>query len=77
MSILLSFEYMRKKLIDNLVSDYKFVSHSVIGKSVCDRDIDCLQIGNKSKMVLWVGAFHGMEWLTFFFTFEIFENTLP
>ncbi len=66
MSILLSFEYMRKKLIDNLVSDYKFVSHSVIGKSVCDRDIDCLQIGNKSKMVLWVGAFHGMEWLTFF-----------
>lgn len=75
MSILLSFECMRKKLIDNLVSEYKFIRHSVIGESVCKRDIDCLQIGNENSMTLWVGAFHGMEWLTSFLLLK-FVRTL-
>lgn len=66
MLTLSSIESMRERLIDNLGAEYKFLDISVIGKSVCNRDIKCLQIGNRSKAVLWVGAFHGMEWLTSF-----------
>lgn len=40
------------------------MKHSVISKSLCGRDIDCIQIGSKENMVLLSGAYHGLEWLT-------------
>lgn len=55
---------LRKIIINNLLSRYDFLEHGIIGKSLCERDIDFLKLGNGDEMVLWAGAFHGMEWLT-------------
>ncbi len=74
MSKLIFLESIRKKLIEEIISDYDFVKHIVIGKSLCSRNIDCLQIGTNKNMVLWVGAFHGMEWLTSFLLLKFLKN---
>ncbi len=55
---------IRKKFTNDLSGKYDFLEHGVIGKSACGRDIDFLKLGNGDSMVLWAGAFHGMEWLT-------------
>lgn len=57
-------EKIREKIIDDLVTKYNFLERGIIGKSACGRNIDFLKIGNGNSMVLWAGAFHGMEWLT-------------
>ncbi len=74
MAKLVSLEDVRKNLIEEIISDYDFVKHTVIGKSLCSRNIDCLQIGTNKNMVLWVGAFHGMEWLTSFLILKFLKN---
>ena len=43
---------------------YSFVRLSYIGTSILDRAIPILQIGDGNRRVLYVGAHHGMEWLT-------------
>lgn len=35
-----------------------------IGKSVCSRKIEAFELGCSSKVTLFAGVFHGMEWLT-------------
>lgn len=43
---------------------FDFLHVSELGKSVLGRPIHILQIGEPQECVLFVGAFHGMEWLT-------------
>ncbi len=57
-------ERLREILKKEIIDKFFFVRHSVIGRSVLNRPIDCYTIGNKSKKVLLCGAFHGMEWIT-------------
>ena len=74
MSLSLSIEDKREKLINDLDLNYEFVKIETFAKSVCLRDIKSLQIGNKNNMVFWVGAFHGMEWLTSFLLLKFLKN---
>ncbi len=55
---------IREKVINDFLKKYDFLERGIIGKSTCARDIDFLKLGNSACMVLWMGAFHGMEWLT-------------
>lgn len=55
---------MREKLINAICKEYSFVECNILGKSLCNRDIHCLKIGSSNNPVLFVSAFHGMEWLT-------------
>ena len=47
-----------------LADTYPFVTLSYIGTSILDRAIPILHIGSGSRRVLYVGAHHGMEWIT-------------
>lgn len=57
-------EETRNKIIKEMIDEYPFLNHGVLSKSLCARDIDYIQIGNKSNCVLYSAGFHGMEWLT-------------
>lgn len=47
-----------------LADAYPFVTLSYIGTSILDRAIPILHIGSGNRRVLYVGAHHGMEWIT-------------
>lgn len=64
----------RSKIINILKEKYEFVEVGTIGKSVLNRDINFLKIGSSKKIILWLGAFHGMEWLTILVLFEFFKK---
>ncbi|MDR0404795.1 MAG: M14 family metallocarboxypeptidase [Oscillospiraceae bacterium] len=58
-------ENNRKEFIEKLIKKYKFIKQEVLSKSLCQRDINYIQIGNLDRApVLFVGATHGMEWIT-------------
>ena len=57
-------EARRSQLVARLAGCYPFADCSTLGKSTCGRPIDSIRIGNEAEMVCFVGAFHGMEWLT-------------
>lgn len=66
-SIVKSEEYTyleRKKVIDTLCDEYKFIKRSVIGRSCGGRDITALKIGTGSEYILFTAAFHGSERIT-------------
>ena len=65
-------EEERNKIIDYIKEKYEFVQVGLVGKSVLNRDINFLKIGASDKIVLWLGAFHGMEWLTTMVLFKFF-----
>lgn len=65
---------MRRKTVDTMRKEFEFVEVGKIGKSVCGRDIDVLRLGNKRKSNLWVGAHHGLEWMTTLLVFEFFYD---
>ena len=50
--------------VHHLVNAYPFVTLSYIGTSILDRAIPILHIGEGERRVLYVGAHHGMEWIT-------------
>ena len=50
--------------VHHLTDAYPFVTLSYIGTSVLDRAIPILHVGSGSRRVLYVGAHHGMEWIT-------------
>ena len=50
--------------VHDLADAYPFVTLSYIGTSILDRAIPILHIGSGSRRVLYVGAHHGMEWIT-------------
>ncbi|MDP4121110.1 MAG: M14 family metallocarboxypeptidase [Bacillota bacterium] len=57
-------EDVRRELIENLCAEYSCVTKKVIGQSECGRDIDALCFGTQDHVVLFAGAFHGLEWIT-------------
>lgn len=50
--------------VHHLADAYPFVTLSYIGSSILDRAIPILDIGKGDRRVLYVGAHHGMEWIT-------------
>ena len=57
-------EQNRLAIIEELLKHYPALSCRSIGKSLCGREIPALTLGNPKEMVLFCGAFHGMEWIT-------------
>lgn len=53
-----------QKIIRQLCQKFPFLKSEIIGKSLCNRNINCIQIGKSENSVLLAGAFHGMEWQT-------------
>lgn len=53
-----------KRAIDSLLEEYSGLKVFPIGKSVLGRDIQALCIGNPMGATLFVGATHGLEWMT-------------
>lgn len=50
--------------VHQLADTYSFLSLSYIGTSILDRAIPILHIGKGGRRLLYVGAHHGMEWIT-------------
>ena len=67
-------EEVRKEIISAIKKEYDFVEVGKIGESVSGRDIDVLSVGNTRRARLWVGAHHGLEWLTILVIFEFFYS---
>ena len=50
--------------IEHLKNKYKFISVNNLGFSIFKREIPIVTIGNGNKDILYIGAHHGMEWIT-------------
>ncbi len=50
--------------VHTLADRYPFATLSYIGTSILDRAIPILHIGEGERRVLYIGAHHGMEWIT-------------
>ena len=50
--------------VHRLADTYSFIDLSYIGTSVLDRAIPILHVGRGKRRLLYVGAHHGMEWIT-------------
>ncbi|MBO5931565.1 MAG: hypothetical protein J6Q70_04945, partial [Clostridia bacterium] len=50
--------------VHTLADRYPFTTLSSIGTSILDRAIPILHIGEGERRVLYIGAHHGMEWIT-------------
>ncbi|GMB10417.1 MAG: zinc carboxypeptidase [Candidatus Improbicoccus devescovinae] len=57
-------ESFRNSLYENLLKNNDTITQTIIGKSHLNKNINIFKIGNKRKIVLLAGAFHGSEWLT-------------
>lgn len=64
----------RKSVISNLLKNYNFISYGIIGKSLCNRPIEYLSIGNKNNCNLWVSAHHGSEYITSMIVLNFLDN---
>lgn len=50
--------------IKMLTDNYKIIESFSVGKSVMQKDISCLKIGNGTKKLFLSGGYHGLEYLT-------------
>lgn len=50
--------------VQKICDTYAFVERSELGQSILGRSIPLLRVGSGARKVLYVGAHHGMEWLT-------------
>ncbi len=50
--------------LNQLASEHPYMEVAYLGKSILGRSIPFLRIGNGNRGVLYVGAHHGMEWIT-------------
>lgn len=50
--------------VAKLTDQYPFLFATSLGKSILGKEIPLLRIGSGEKSVIYVGAHHGMEWLT-------------
>lgn len=57
-------EEKRKDFFTELCDKYNFIDRSVIGYSLCGREIECYHFGSSENTVIYCGGFHGSEWLT-------------
>ena len=56
--------YERKRVINTLCEKYKFLKHSIIGKSCSGKGIDILKIGSGENYAILVAGVHGSERIT-------------
>ena len=69
------YDYLeRKRLIDSLCDEFKFVKKATIGRSCGGRDIIALKIGAASEYCLMAAAFHGSERITSTVLLMFFEE---
>lgn len=55
----------------NMISENcNSIKKKILTKSLCNRDIYYFEIGSKQNRTIYVGAFHGMEWITSIILFE-------
>ncbi len=71
---LLPTEEIRQKIINKITDEFDFIKTEKIGESVCGRNIDLISIGNSENAAIWVGAHHGLEWITTLLLFEFFYD---
>ncbi len=50
--------------ISEMIDRYKFLKLDYLGNTILGRGIPVLTLGGGSRRVLYVGAHHGMEWMT-------------
>lgn len=50
--------------IDEIKNKYSFVNVTSIGSSILGKSIPLLTLGKGKKSVIYIGAHHGMEWIT-------------
>ena len=50
--------------INEFSERYKLMSISSVGESIMGRSIPIITLGEGAKAALYVGAHHGMEWIT-------------
>ncbi len=50
--------------VEALSQAYPFLTVTELGKSILGRSIPCMRLGCGTRSVLYVGAHHGMEWIT-------------
>ena len=50
--------------IEKLCEAYEIIEKSELAQSILGRSIPLLRVGSGERKVLYVGAHHGMEWLT-------------
>ena len=62
------------KRLYHLSDTYSFLTLSYIGTSILDRAIPILHLGTGKRRVLYVGAHHGMEWITSLILTEFLEE---
>ena len=61
-------EYFDHKIMENIINEianrYNFVKVGNIGKSILGRSLPLITLGKGNKSVIYIGAHHGMEWIT-------------
>ncbi len=69
------FDYFENERLKNKITEeYPFVTHHIIGKSVCERDIHAFSLGNYKNTILFAGGFHGQEWMTCLVLYKFLER---
>ena len=62
------FQYFDHKNLENLLMEYKnqyeFLDIGTLGNSILGKSIPRITIGKGKKSVIYIGAHHGMEWIT-------------
>jgi len=51
-------------MISKLSAEYDFIDVKSLGTSIFGKEIPCIKLGHGSKNIVYVGAHHGMEWIT-------------
>lgn len=59
----LDYGYMLQ-VIEHFSERYPFLGFSYLGDSILGRSIPILSLGTGKKEILYIGAHHGMEWIT-------------
>lgn len=60
--------------INLLCTRYKFLTRHILGKSYLGRNINLITFGTGSKKAIYIGAHHGMEWITTMLLMRFIEN---
>lgn len=63
LNVPVTYDVMMEKL-EVLLNKYRFISVGYIGKSIYNKNIPVIRLGEGSKKVIYIGAHHGSEWIT-------------